>query len=444
MRILIISLHFPPIGGASSRIMAELSKALHRAGHEVDVLTVKPVPQHPVYRCSEAEMRFVPSGVRVHRVPMGPINRMLSRAMDLAAAPRSTGVHRALHRWTNRCYQARQLWQPLAIPDASVDWLPNAVSAARKLLRGSEFNLVVSLGNPQTCHLAAFLATRGRRCAWVPFYADAWGLDPGLTTRPAWTRVISQLLERKVLKAAAGVVVCTEEMRAALMDTYGIEPARISSTRLSIPDLDAYDAVQPRPPSDFHLVYTGTIYKALQDPLQFFRAAARLKSIALRISFIGTIPEEYVNRASALGVKVEFPGWCDSRQVIEQQKNATMLLVFGHRGSQVMPSKIYEYLAARRPILAVSGDERDLLAPIIREHRRGVIVANQVDQIERALRELIELRSRSQLDAAFDLSPLPQYALAVTARDLMAGIIRVAISKSGPAPRAGATAPETL
>jgi hypothetical protein len=289
-----------------------------------------------------------------------------------------------------------------------------------------DFDLVVSLGNPQTCHLAAFLATR-RRCSWVPFYGDAWGLDPGLAARPAWTRAVNRMLERWVLKGAARVVVCTEEMKAALCAAYGIKAARISSIRLSTADLDAYEAITPAPSANFHLVYTGTIYKALQDPLPLLRAASRLDSRSIKISFIGTIAPEYVRAAGACGLHADFPGWREPSEIIAAQKSATVLLVFGHRGAQVMPSKVYEYLAARRPIMAVCADERDPLAPIIKQHRRGVIAANCEDEIERVLRRLIDLHAANQLDAAFDLSLLPQYSAAATARSLMEGILSAAI-----------------
>ena len=379
-------------------------------------------------------MRRVPRGVHLHRIPMGPINRLLARAMNNRAGPAAgavtgRGVGGVLSRCANWALQARRLWQPLAIPDASIDWLPYAALKARRLLREFHFDLVISLGNPQTCHLAAFLATRRSRCRWVPFYGDAWGLDPGLTARPAWTRSVNRMLERRVLKGAAGVAVCTEEMKAGLAAAYGIPPARITSTRLAMPDLDAYEAVERKPAAGFELVYTGTIYQALQDPLPFLRAASRIAGGALAISFIGMIPDEYTRAAAALGLNAAFPGWRPPGQIIAAQKNATALLLFGHRGGHVIPSKIYEYLAARRPILCISGDERDLAAPLVHRHRRGVVVANREGEIEQALRALIDLHARARLDESFDLGLLPQYAAAATVGSLMDGIFKAALNE---------------
>ena len=39
MRVLLVTNHYPPVLGMSSRGMAELSKALVRQGHAADVLT---------------------------------------------------------------------------------------------------------------------------------------------------------------------------------------------------------------------------------------------------------------------------------------------------------------------------------------------------------------------------------------------------------------------
>ncbi|HEY2107805.1 MAG TPA: glycosyltransferase [Candidatus Binataceae bacterium] len=435
MRVLIISLHFPPIAGMSARAMAELSGAMAEAGHEVHIITVLPVPHHPVYRCAADEVRFIARGVEVHRIPMGPINRLIARGMRPPAADGGSPaapspIRRTIGKCMRLAYGARRIWQPLAVPDASIDWLPYAVLKARRLLRASQFDLAVSLGNPQTCHLAAFLATRGLACAWVPFYGDSWGLDPGLTERPAFTAAINRILERMVLKGATRVAVCTDAMKSGLVEAYRMEPGKITSTPIAFTDLDSYEAVKPAPAPGFSLVYTGHIYGSLQDPMPFLRAASRIAAAEMAVSFIGAIPQQYVRAAAELGVNARFPGWHSPRQIIEDQKNASALLIFGHRGGHVMPSKLFEYFAARRPILAVSADERDLVAPLIGKHRRGLIAANREDDIEDALRNLIGLHRRDSLDSCFDLSLLREYSARATAQRLMNGIIGAAAFKS--------------
>src|SRR5256885_1961360 len=82
MRILLIRIHYPPMLGMSSRAMAELSKALVANGHAVDVLTTEPVSGHPVYNFEIGWMRHVPAQVNVHRVAMGPLNRIAARMLD--------------------------------------------------------------------------------------------------------------------------------------------------------------------------------------------------------------------------------------------------------------------------------------------------------------------------------------------------------------------------
>src|SRR5262249_26300840 len=145
MRVLIISIHYPPIAGTSSRAMAELSIALANAGHEVDVLTVQPAAGHPVYRFATEGGPVIGSAVSIHRIPMGPINRLVARAMrrpPAATARRAQSTPLArVGRLVNRVYQTPKLWQSLAIPDASIDWLPGAILHARRMVRQSKFDL---------------------------------------------------------------------------------------------------------------------------------------------------------------------------------------------------------------------------------------------------------------------------------------------------------------
>src|SRR5579862_5329947 len=137
MRALFITVHYPPIAGTSSRAMGELSIAMANAGHQVDVLTIQPAPGHPVYRYSDNAQWPAHRNIRVHRIPMGPVNRLVARAMRPAKACPSqpSNARSPVHQLVDGVYQARRYWQLLAIPDASIDWLPSAILKARRLVR---------------------------------------------------------------------------------------------------------------------------------------------------------------------------------------------------------------------------------------------------------------------------------------------------------------------
>jgi glycosyltransferase involved in cell wall biosynthesis len=423
MRVLIISIHYPPIIGMSSRAMAELSKALVADGHSVDVLTVDPVANHPVYKWDFGEMQRVPHQVNVHRVPMGPINRLSGRLAvggDAKPDPQATSEPKRTRSMFRRLYAARNLWGPFAIPDASIDWLPGALLEARRMIRRKPYDAVVSLGNPHTCHLVAYLATRRCDTAWTAVYGDGWGTDPSLELCPVWNRRLNQLMERRVVKAAAQIVVCSEGVIPHLVKAYDIDASKISLVRFSFFDPDPYESAESLASNSFRMVYTGAVYPIFHQPIPLLRAMKRCAARGINLAIVGPDQESLEAEARKLQVpNIEFCGWHPHREAIAQQKTASVVLLFGHRGGQQLPSKLFEYFAARRPILCIAADDDDVAARLIREQRRGMVVPNSEAAIAEALDKLLELHKGGILDASFDLDELPEYTPQRAVSELM-------------------------
>jgi len=76
-----------------------------------------------------------------------------------------------------------------------------------------------------------------------------------------------------------------------------------------------------------------------------------------------------------------------------------------------VPCKIYEYFAARRPLLHIAGDNQDPAAELVFKYRRGLVVPNDPQAIRDALQTLHEWWLAGKLDAQFDLSPLEEFCL---------------------------------
>jgi glycosyltransferase involved in cell wall biosynthesis len=102
---------------------------------------------------------------------------------------------------------------------------------------------------------------------------------------------------------------------------------------------------------------------ALHDVLARHPAARR----RLRVKFAGPFDSGVEDRAVALGLRgiVEFRGPVSHAESRALQRAADLLLLWKPRGTPTMvPGKLYEYLDAGRPVLAVleAGDEAARLA----------------------------------------------------------------------------------
>ena len=148
------------------------------------------------------------------------------------------------------------------------------------------------------------------------------------------------------------------------------------------------------PSKDFVLTHTGTFYQGRRDPSLLFDALASLLAA-------GKLPRERVRvrlyakhepwvaamaEARGLSGVVEVLPWAPREQALRAQQESQGLLLLhwgGEREAGVFTGKIFEYLAARRPILLIGGGE-GVLADLLRETGAGVRATTQ-EQLEAAL-----------------------------------------------------------
>jgi hypothetical protein len=82
---------------------------------------------------------------------------------------------------------------------------------------------------------------------------------------------------------------------------------------------------------------------------------------------------------------------------------ADVLLFLGPHGELQVPGKLFEYIAAQRPILCIKGDERDPSLRILQSLNRGVIVDNEKENIFSGVIRLYNLYRKQELEKIFDL-----------------------------------------
>jgi glycosyltransferase involved in cell wall biosynthesis len=236
----------------------------------------------------------------------------------------------------------------------------------------------------------------------VADFRDPWIALSFRTPPSAWHRARQAALEREVLEHADAVQVASTTHRRTLGHASGaqIDGARVThlpngwedasspfvTTASSQVDRAAAAGGSVAAPAErFTLVWTGTLsqmpdtdvfLEAVHEVLKRQPAARR----TLRARLAGPFESWHADRAVALGLTgiVDFPGplpHADSRAL---QRGADALLLWKPRGAPTMvPGKLYEYLAAGRPILAVLPAE-DEAAELAR--RGGAVVTAPGDR----------------------------------------------------------------
>ncbi len=411
-RALMVTYHFPPVGGVGVQRVLKYVTYIPRFGWEPVVIA----PGNPAYGLRDASlMAALPSTLEVHRtataepgkLPVAAehlVNRgrggSTATATDLTSgATRGSPVLRVLRKlaigWN-------RVWAALLFPDTSVAWVPFAVVAGWRAHRRKPVDAVFSTALPVSTHLAGGMLSGLIGRPWVADFRDPW-LDNPLMGRPARPkRWLGRRAERWMVRRAARVVFAMD----ALRDMYVARYPEFAAKFVYIPN--GYDradlvGIEPAPyePGRFHILFAGSLYRP-QELDAFLAGVERLLlrrpefRDRLRVHFVGRVNEANERtgadfaKPERLGQVVSFEGFVPRSIALARIAGADALL-------QLMPDspgmeifvggKLLEYLAFDRPILVVMppSEGRRLVDSLALGRSADVEPGSVADALERLL-----------------------------------------------------------
>jgi glycosyltransferase involved in cell wall biosynthesis len=165
------------------------------------------------------------------------------------------------------------------------------------------------------------------------------------------------------------------------------------TTILNGADFDDFAGLVYRRGDRFRITHTGSFF-GKRDPRPFLTALAEsgLEDVVAR--FVGDfrVADREWAESLGLGSRLELHPYVPRRQSLALQRDSDALLLLipdaGGRGQGVLSGKVFEYLAAERPILAAVPPD-GAAAELIRETGAGVVApADDVPALTAALSEL--------------------------------------------------------
>jgi len=372
-------MYFPPAGGGGVQRPLKLAQYLPALGIETHVLA----PDDPKWVHEDADLR-VPTQAWVHRVRyVGPRSVKAAEALREAEG----GFQRAL-------VQAGLGSRRLLVPDTSVTWNLTAIPAALRIVRQEGIDVVVTTSPPGSVHLVGAAVQRAAGVRWVADLRDPLVANPQRRADSVATRAkqstnaqLARLVARRADAISAVSETIADEMRA-------LEPKGPLRTIANGCDFDDFAGLEYRFAPRFRITHAGSFF-GRRDPRPFLRALAdsRLDAVA---RFVGDFRTSDADWAATLGLddRLELVGYASHAQAVGLERDSEALLLLipdaDGRGKGVLSGKVFEYLAAGRPILAVVPPD-GAAADLIRETGSGVVVApDDVDGIRAALEDLHE------------------------------------------------------
>lgn len=386
-RILLIAYYYPPDHAGGGQRPLKMAKYLPRLGHDVVVLTSS------YARETSAEKNII----RVYD-PSHNKNRVGLRKFQWFFL-------RLAVEMLNRLGICTSIYSP---------WKRSVLRKANGIIARVKPQWILATYPPvETLEIGLHLSQKFN----LPLIADFRdgllfeAIESKRLRRFACVRKVYEIIESRVAGEAAALITVSEPLSRYFHETYekscvatvanGFDP---DETQLRLPDIDLE-------PGCFHIVHSGrfslsdadcSIALLVQAMSSILDSRPELERM-IRLHLLGELSRKEKRMLASLvqrGVVLLHGSVSRPRALAFQRRADLLLLVTSPGRRSVATSKIFEYLQARRPILALTG--RTFAAEIIEKSRCGWVVSPlSFPEIKDTLERLL---GATDLDQRVDLS----------------------------------------
>ncbi len=305
---------------------------------------------------------------------------------------------------------ARNLWDGIFVPDDRIIWAIYAALSAIKIIKRENVSLIYSSSPPHSVHMGAKIFKRITGLPWVCDFRDLWTGDFRHNPKSPRVKRLHERMEKRVLDEADRILCITDAVREYFISDHKVIPEKLVTiyNGFDADDFDDYSKREKRTDDKIVIAHSGSFYGRYFPDIFFSALSLAIKKHPdlkerIEVRFFGVMDQGIRDAIGGyLKGNATFLGYLNhNNAIIEIMGSDINLLAFPLRDVSYysVPGKVFEYLAAKRPILAVvpSGETAD----IVRAARAGVVISE--DNPERLSEELY--RAIIDLKEKKDFSP---------------------------------------
>ena len=358
-KVLIITYYWPPAGGPGVQRFLKIAKYVNEFGWEPIILTVRNGSYQAI---DESLVDEIPKGIHVVKTStLEPftIYNFLRGKKGKQLEGHSGAVQ---SRKTLFSTLVNLIRSNFFIPDARIGWNWFARKAAFKLLNHNRIDAIITTGPPHSTHLIGLAIRSKRNIPWVVDLRDPWSdiFYNRYFQRSEYAVKKDRKAEESVFRTSDALVVVSRGMEDDLKNRH----RRIQTIFNGFDESDFEDLSLSSTSDVFRLTYVGN-YKLLQNRPELWKLLSRIIQTNdefrkyFRLEFVGNVNMEAIKSFQTFGLTdhVVLHGYRDHKEALELMCNSNMLLFTTPNIPEVnkyVTGKIFEYLASRTPILAIT------------------------------------------------------------------------------------------
>ncbi len=406
-RVLVITYYWPPSGGAGVQRWLKFTKYLPEFGWQPVVYT----PENPEAPVDDPSLSkdIAPQAEILKRRILEPYS-LYKKFVGMRSDDRiNAGFLNENEKSQKK--EGISVWirGNLFIPDARKFWINPSVRFLKKYLKENPVDAIISTGPPHSMHLIARRLKKHFNLPWIADFRDPWteiDFYDQLRLTPGSDRK-HKALEKAVLKEADEVVVIGKTMAERFKSAAGITPLVIAN---GYDEADFFHKKQKpatEPGKELTIVHVGAMNRD-RNHVIFWEAIAELMKVEpqlatqITIKLVGKLDVSVLQSISDFNMKeqVEIQSHLPHDQIIPLLQSAALLYLPINNtpnARSIQPGKLFEYLAAGRPILGIGPVDGDA-AEILRGCNAGEMIDfSDKTQLIKVLEKWFQLHNDGQL-----------------------------------------------
>jgi glycosyltransferase involved in cell wall biosynthesis len=366
-KVLIITYYFPPCGGIGVLRCLKLAKYLREFGWEPIIYTAKDA-HYPTY--DDSNNKDIPENITILRQPIFEPYTFYKKFTKQAPTANANNALVATDQprdWKHKL----SVWirSNFFIPDARAFWIRPSVKYLLQWLKENPVDAILSDGPPHTNTLIACYVSQATGIPWLMDFQDPWTQVDyyqrlSLTT---WADRKHRRLEQLALQTAQKTTIASPQWKKDLEQIGG---KNVDVWYWGYDEAD-FAKVSSQPDQKLTITHAGLLGDD-RNPIVLFEAVADLckelgKSFeeVIEIQLIGQVDAWVVQTYQQAGIEkvVRLIPQVNRDKALQYVLNSQILLLLlnqAHNAMGRIPGKLFEYLAAQRPIICLGLPQSDV------------------------------------------------------------------------------------
>lgn len=272
-------------------------------------------------------------------------------------------------------------------PDSHIFWVPVAFLKGVGILLKEKVDIIYCSSPPHSSHIVAFLLGKCFRKPYILDFRDPWYVSGSVrspSTKLPWALKLETLTKKVIVSNAAKVISVSRGERDELRKEFrGINEEHFTFITNGYDPTDFESVSVSKSPSDkLTLTHAGTIYHGIAG--EFFEALHQLVrdhpgvQDSVQVQLLGELAYEYAETARALeatGILNTYgpQPHAEALKMVRESDILVILMGGAKYSPSHVPAKVFEYINAGKPILAIARDGE--LAEIVTNSGLGILVS---------------------------------------------------------------------